>query len=58
MWVILEYVAWGISAGLLIWMLLDAMKVNRQYDEETLLSSREGIDELLEHGDVPEAKGH
>lgn len=56
MWIILEYGAWAISAVLLLWMLADAARINREYDEDTLLSSREGIDELLEHGDVPEAR--
>lgn len=56
MWILLEYAAWAIAALLLLWMLMDAMRVNREFDEDTLLSSREGVDELLEHGDVPEAK--
>ncbi|EAP76815.1 MULTISPECIES: hypothetical protein [Roseovarius] len=56
MWILLEYAAWAASACLLLWMLVDAARVNREYDEDTLLSSREGIDELLEHGDVPEAR--
>ncbi|WP_206456288.1 hypothetical protein [Aurantimonas marina] len=57
MWVLLEYAAWAVSAALLLWMVMDAVRVNREFDEETLMSSREGIDELLEHGDVPEARG-
>ncbi|MEC5291134.1 hypothetical protein VSX64_11285 [Aurantimonas sp. C2-6-R+9] len=57
MWVLLEYAAWAVSASLLLWMVVDAVRVNREFDEETLMSSREGIDELLEHGDVPEARG-
>lgn len=56
MWILLEYAAWAIAAMLLLWMLMDAARVNREFDEDTLLSSREGVDELLEHGDVPEAK--
>lgn len=56
MWVLLEYAAWAVSAVLLLWMLMDAARVNREFDEDTLLSSREGVDELLEHGEVPEAK--
>lgn len=47
-WDILSYAAWIISAGLLLWMLMDAIRVNREYDEELLISSREGADELLE----------
>lgn len=49
MWILLEYLAWGTAAALLLWMVWDAVRVNREFDEETLLSSREGIDELLEH---------
>ena len=56
MWVILEYLAWAGAAALLLSMLVDAIRVESQYSEEMLLSSREGIDELLEHGDVPEAE--
>ncbi|MEY8828648.1 hypothetical protein AB9K34_09570 [Sedimentitalea sp. XS_ASV28] len=57
MWIILEYAAWAISGGLLLWMLADAARVNREFDEDVLLSSREGVDELIEHGEVPEAEG-
>lgn len=56
MWIILEYAAWAASAGILLWLLSDALRVNREFDEDTLMSSKEGVDELLEHGDVPEAK--
>lgn len=56
MWILLEYAAWAIATLLLLWMVMDAARVNREFDEDVLLSSREGIDELLEHGDVPEAK--
>ena len=31
-------------------MISDALRVNREYDEDLLLSSREGSDELLDHG--------
>lgn len=47
-WDILTYAAWVISAGLLLWMLMDAIRINREYDEDLLISSREGADELLE----------
>jgi hypothetical protein len=29
-------------------MLMDAIRINREYDEDLLISSREGADELLE----------
>ena len=47
-WDILSYAAWIISAGLLLWMLMDAIRVNREYDEDLLISSREGADDLLD----------
>jgi hypothetical protein len=46
-WQILEYVAWAISALMLLWMVLDAFKVGQQFTEEQLLSSKEGVDELF-----------
>ncbi|MFP7671899.1 hypothetical protein ACG74X_00945 [Marivita sp. S0852] len=56
MWVLIEYAAWAASAGVLLWLVMDAARVNREFDEDTLLSSKEGVDELLEHGEVPEAQ--
>ena len=47
-WDILSYAAWGISALLLLWIVADAVSVSRQYDEEFLMSSREGADELTD----------
>lgn len=47
-WDLLTYAAWALSALLLLWMLADAIRVNREYDENLLISSREGADELLE----------
>lgn len=47
-WDILSYAAWIISAGLLLWMLMDAIRINQEYDEDLLISSREGADDLLE----------
>jgi hypothetical protein len=44
---ILEWSAWIISAGLGTWMLYDAIKVSREYDEEFITTSVEGTDELL-----------
>ncbi len=46
-WEILEWAAWAVSAILLLWMLADALKVGRQFNEDTLMSSREGVDELF-----------
>lgn len=47
MWQILEYIAWALSAVMLIWMVMDAWKVGQQVSEEQLLSSKEGVDELF-----------
>lgn len=52
-WDIFEIFAWAVSAILFLWMIADAVRVNREFSEDLLLSSREGIDELLEHGDSP-----
>lgn len=46
-WSILEWIAWALSAIMLIWMVLDAVKVSRNYSEAQLLSSREGVDDLF-----------
>ncbi|HET6390435.1 hypothetical protein [Hyphomicrobium sp.] len=43
-----EYVAWGLSAVLGLWMLFDMIRTNRAYDEDLLTSSKEGeIDQTL-----------
>jgi len=39
---ILPYAAWAISAALLGWIVFDALRVSKKYDEEFLMSSREG----------------
>jgi len=45
---LLEYVAWGLSAVLGLWMLFDMIRTDKSYDEELLTSSREGeIDDTL-----------
>ena len=48
-WQVLEWIAWAISALMLLWMVIDAWKVGRQFSEDTLLSSREGVDDLFAH---------
>ena len=47
-WQLLSYAAWGISGLLLFWMLADMVRVAKEYDEDFLMSSREGADELAE----------
>lgn len=49
-WNVLMYVAWGVSAILLTWMVMDAFMVSSQYDEEYLMSSREGAEDEVAHG--------
>jgi hypothetical protein len=47
-WNVLMYAAWSVSAILLAWVLIDAFMVSSQYDEEYLMSSREGAEDSLE----------
>jgi hypothetical protein len=53
---VLEYAAWAISIALGGWMVFDAVKVSREYDEEFLTTSVEGTDELL-RADAPGTGG-
>lgn len=46
-WNVLEYSAWMIAGALLLWMLVDAIRVGREFSEDVLLSSEEGHDEFL-----------
>lgn len=39
---ILSYLAWVVAAILLLWIVADAFSVSKQYDEDFLMSSREG----------------
>jgi hypothetical protein len=49
-WNILMYAAWGLSLVMLAWMVVDAFMVSSQYDEEYLMSSREGAEDDVAHG--------
>lgn len=49
-WQVMEWAAWILSAVLAGWMVLDAIKVGREYSEGVLLSSREGVDDLFGEG--------
>ena len=55
MWEILGTAAWVISAAIFLWMIWDFFSVNAKYGEDVLVSSREGLDELLP-GDQSSAK--
>jgi len=41
-WDMLANAAWLISALIAIWMVVDVLKVGKEYPEEFLTSSREG----------------
>jgi hypothetical protein len=56
MWEILGTAAWVISAAIFLWMIWDFLAVNAKYGDEVLVSSREGLDELLPAGDQSSAK--
>ena len=49
-WNVLMYAAWSLSAILLVWMVVDAFMISSQYDEEYLMSSREGAEDDVAHG--------
>lgn len=53
-WDILSYAAWAGAAAFLLWIVVDAIKVSLTYDEDVLMSSREGMDEL----DPDQARSH
>lgn len=55
---ILEYVAWGISGVLGLWLFYDMIKTDRSYSEDFLTSSKEGeISDALVI-DPPHQGGH
>jgi hypothetical protein len=41
-WQWLSHAAWAASILLFLWILIDAVKVRRQYDDDFLMSSTEG----------------
>jgi hypothetical protein len=47
LWTALNYGAWTIAMALWLWMMIDAIRVGRTFEEDVLLSSEEGHDELL-----------
>jgi len=42
MWNYMEYGAWGLSALLGLWIVVDWLKTDSTYSEDVLTSSREG----------------
>lgn len=41
-WQLLSDAGWGLSILLFAWILIDALRVGRQYDDDFLMSSTEG----------------
>lgn len=41
-WDFLSYAAWGASGLLFFWILADTLRVGKEFEEDFLLSSREG----------------
>jgi len=56
MWDFLGWAAGIISAAIFLWLAWDFFAVNSKYDENVLISSREGMDELFPSSDQPTAK--
>lgn len=54
---LLEYAAWGLSAALGLWMLIDMIRTDRSYAEELLTSSKEGEIEDAPPKDPAEKRG-
>jgi hypothetical protein len=56
MWDILGMVTWAISAAIFLWMAWDFFTVNAKYGEDVLVSSREGLDELVAESSAKKKK--
>jgi len=41
-WQMLSYAAWALSILLFGWIIVDALRVRREYDDDFLMSSTEG----------------
>jgi len=54
---LLEYVAWGLSIFLGLWMLIDMFRTDRSYSEDLLTSSKEGEIEDAPMEDPPQKRG-
>ncbi|MFO0994698.1 MAG: hypothetical protein U1E67_22525 [Hyphomicrobiales bacterium] len=48
MWTMLSYIAWAIAILLGVWMLYDWYKIDSEYTEDVLTSSREGEIEAVQ----------
>jgi hypothetical protein len=52
-WDVIEIAAWVLSAIIAIWLIADAIRVSREYDEDFLTTVIE-IEELPEDGEIDE----
>ena len=50
---LVNYLVWAVGAGIVLWIVLDAIRVSRSYPEEFLVSSVEG-----EAEQPPPCEGH
>lgn len=50
-WDVIEIAAWALSAIIAIWLIADAIRVSREYDEDFLTTVIE-IEELPEDGEI------
>jgi hypothetical protein len=51
MWEMSGNIAWGLSAAIFLFLIVDFMRVNIKHSEASLTSSREGVDELFPTGE-------
>ena len=51
-WGALEVVAWVLSAGIALWMVVDLVRVGREYDEDFLTTAVE-----IDHGPLDDEEG-
>jgi hypothetical protein len=51
---VVTWAAWAVSAALLLWMFWDFMSINKNFSDDVLVSSREGVDDLF--GEAGDAK--
>jgi hypothetical protein len=57
MWTAFSYLCWGISAALVLWMVIDWMQTDSAHSEAELTSSREGeIEAMSERHDIGETR--
>jgi hypothetical protein len=42
LWQLMSHAAWALSILIFAWILIDAFKVSRDYDDDFLMSSTEG----------------